>query len=54
MQYKNLLGLPLKTTHFCVLIDCWADRWLFLQAILPPPPPPPQKRIDLITIEKLA
>ena len=38
IQYKNLLGFPLKTTHFCVLIHCWADCWLFPQAICPPPP----------------
>ena len=25
IQYKNLLGFPLKTIHFCVLIHCSAD-----------------------------
>ena len=52
MQYKNLLGFPLKTTHFCVLIHCSADCCLFPQAICPGNLPLPQK-IGLKTIEKL-
>ena len=46
IQYKNLLGFPLKTTHFCVLIHCSADCWLFIQAICPSP-----QKIALKTIE---
>ena len=43
MQYKNVLGFPLKTTHFCVLIHCSADCCLFPQAICPGNLPLPQK-----------
>ena len=31
IQYKNLLGFPLKTIHFCVLIHCSADCCLSLK-----------------------
>ena len=46
IQYKNLLRFPLKTTHFCVLIHCSADCWLFPQAL-----PLPPKKIALKTTE---
>ena len=36
----------MKTTHFCVLIHCSADCWLFPQAICPSP-----QKIALKTIE---